>query len=206
MSENTEFNTIVFYDTETTGLPNWKEPSGHESQPHIVQIGAVLCDAKTRTIIKEIDFIVKPDGWEIPQETIDVHGITNEIAAEQGMPEIIAIYELLGICEGAKRVAHNRTFDQRIIRIGLKRFFSEIEQEKWANKDDHECSMLLAKPIMELPPKGRYGFKNPSLPEAYEFFTGKKLEGAHNALVDAKACMEIYFAMQDRNLINQQPE
>ena len=198
MSKNTEFKTAVFYDTETTGLPNWKEPSGHESQPHIVQVGAVLCDLESKKIIQELDLIVKPDGWVIPEETVEIHGISNEVANEKGVAESIAIYELLNICNGARRVAHNRTFDQRVVRIGLKRFFSEAEQEAWANKEDHDCSMLMAKPIMELLPKGRYGFKNPSLAEAFEFFTGKKLEGAHNALVDAKACMEIYFAMQER--------
>jgi DNA polymerase-3 subunit epsilon len=40
-------------------------------------------------------------------------------------------------------------------------------------------------------------FKQATLSEAYEFFTGKKLEGAHDAMVDVRACMEVYFSCID---------
>lgn len=60
--------TILFYDTETTGLPNWKTPSGHYAVPHIVQIGALLVDVETKEVLKELDVIVKPEGWEIPKQ------------------------------------------------------------------------------------------------------------------------------------------
>jgi len=46
---------------------------------------------------------------------------------------------------------------------------------------------------------GRTNFKNPNLGEAYKFFTGKDLEGAHNAMVDVKACIEVYFGILDHN-------
>lgn len=186
-------NLIFSYDTETTGLPDWKSPSGSENQPHIVQLGGVLCDSETKEIVKTLNVIIKPEGWVIPEETIEVHGITNEHALEVGISEKDAIQQLLDMCEGAERVAFNRTFDQRIIRIGLKRYFDEEAQDKWAEKDDHHCSMLMAKPIMRLLPKGRYGYKNPKLADAYKFFTGEELEGAHDALVDAKASLQVYF-------------
>jgi DNA polymerase III subunit epsilon len=194
--------TILFYDTETTGLPNWKTPSGGEDQPHIVQIGALLVDVETKEVLKELDVIVKPEGWEIPEDTIEVHGITNEHALEVGIPEKEAITHLLDMLhsvEGVERVAYNRTFDQRIIRIGLKRFFSEEVQDVWAEKDNHHCAMLMAKKICKIEPKGRYGYKNPKLSEAYKFFTGEELEGAHNALVDTKAAMTVYFACLEYN-------
>jgi DNA polymerase III subunit epsilon len=189
---------IIFYDTETTGLPDWKKPSDSEDQPHIVQLAAILADEDTRKVLGTFDVIVKPQGWEIPQETIDIHGVTNEIAEVFGLPERDVVAWFYEMCQGAKRVAHNRTIDQRMIRIQLKRLnFGEGYLERWAEKDNHECTMILSKPIMKLLPKGRYGFKNPRLEEAYKFFTGKELENAHTAIADAQACMEVYWGIQD---------
>ncbi|MCK4621311.1 MAG: hypothetical protein KAT62_03750 [Desulfuromonadales bacterium] len=46
---------VIFYDTETTGLPDWKNPSGGETQPHIVQIGAILADEDTKRVLGSVD-------------------------------------------------------------------------------------------------------------------------------------------------------
>lgn len=186
---------ILFYDTETTGLPDWKSPSESDSQPHIVQLAAILADSDTREVIDHLNLIVRPDGWVIPDETIAVHGITNEMAAEQGVSEVEALEAFLNLWGGCLRVAHNKTFDQRIIRIATKRYCDEEAIEAWANKDNHECTMSMSKPILKLGTRGRYGYKAPKLSEAYEHFTGSPLEGAHNAMIDAEACMEIYWAM-----------
>jgi DNA polymerase-3 subunit epsilon len=58
-------NIAIFYDTETTGLPLFKEPSEHPDQPHIVQLAGCLVDLDTRKTIASMDVIVKPDGWTI---------------------------------------------------------------------------------------------------------------------------------------------
>ena len=177
---------IFGYDTETTGLPVWSVPSGDEQQPHLVQLAGSLCNAETGEALDKFDVIIKPDGWIIPQETIDIHGITNEYALEFGIPEKEAISMLLEMRGDAERVAYNKTFDQRIIRIGLKRYFSEAEQEKWAIKDDHHCTMRMAKAAMKV--------KSVKLIDAYKHFTGEDMVGAHNAMADTDACMKVYFA------------
>lgn len=189
---------IVSYDTETTGIPDWKVPSDDPSQPHLVQLGAIVVDAETREVIDTLDVIIKPDGWEIPDEVAEIHGITTERALTEGIPETEAVDRLLAMCAGRHRVAYNRTFDQRIIRIALKRYgYGQELMDAWGDKDTHDCSMLLAKPIMQLPPKGRYGYKSPKLSDAYKFFTGEELQNAHTALADAKACIAVYWGAMD---------
>ena len=70
-----------------------------------------------------------------------------------------------------------------------------------------ECTARMATLICRLPPTakmkaaGRNHFKTPNLGEAYKRFTGKTLEGAHSAIVDVKACMDVYFAMRDMHQI-----
>jgi len=189
-------NLVCAYDTETTGLPDWKNPSDSHHQPHLVQLAAILADEDTGKVISTLDLIIQPDGWDIPQEVADIHGITNEIANEVGVNEMMAVALFLQMVGSAKRLAHNRTFDQRIIRIATKRYFPENVQEKWAEKENHDCTMIMAKPIMQMEPKGRYGYKSPKLSEAYQHFMGKELQDAHSAIADARACLDIYFAMK----------
>ena len=181
---------IIIFDTETTGLPNWKEPSGDKVQPHIVQLAALQVDTESRKIIQSMDLIVKPDGWEIPQETIDVHGITNEQALNVGLPEKEVLNMFIQLWDGNKRVAYNTTFDNRIIRIATKRYSDEHVIDNWKG-GDYECAMIASRKIM--------GGKNPKLTDAYKHFTGEDLEDAHSAMADSLACMMVYFAIEDRN-------
>lgn len=198
---DTQPNTVLAFDTETTGLPEWKEPSDSEGQPHLVQLGAILIDLDSREEIDSLDVIIKPEGWEIPAEVSEIHGITTERALECGIPEKEAVARLLNLWmkhgSPCRRVAHNRTFDQRILRIATKRYCDDETVDRWACKDNFDCTMLMSKPVLKLGPKGRYGYKNPKLEEAYEYFTGKKLENAHTAMADARGCMDVYLALLD---------
>lgn len=185
---------LLFFDTETTGVPIWQEPSESEGQPHIVQLAAVLVDAESREIKKELCVTVKPDGWVIPDDVVEIHGITTEKAAEFGIPEPEALDLFLEMYHQASiRIAHNTTFDNRMIRIALKRYQPDlISDEEWKDKTRYFCTLLNCKKIMG----GKSGH---TLAEAYKHFTGKDLVGGHDALVDAKACMEVYFGITERS-------
>ncbi len=183
-------NTIFFYDTETTGLPVWQEPSDSVSQPHLVQLGAVLVNADTKEIISSMDVIIKPEGWTIPSEVAEIHGITTEKALAVGVPEKVALEMFLSMRGDADRVAYNKTFDQRIIRIAAKRYLDDEAQEKWAIKEDHHCSMRMA--------QADIGGKNPKLAVSYKHYTGKDLENAHSAMADTLACMAVYFEIKNK--------
>ncbi|MCG9964587.1 3'-5' exonuclease [Shewanella cutis] len=177
---------ILPFDTETTGLPDWKSPSEADHQPHLVQLAALLVNDKFE-IVKELDVIIKPNGWIIPDEVAAIHGITTERAMDEGIPEQDALAQLLEMAQGALRIAHNKTFDQRIIRIATKRYSDEATQEAWANKDNFECTIRMY--------QKQFGGKNTDLATCYEKLTGKKLENAHSAMADTKACFEVYKAI-----------
>jgi DNA polymerase-3 subunit epsilon len=193
-------NLALFFDTETTGLPLFKEPSEHPAQPHIVQLGALLVDLDTRIVQSTIDLIVQPDGWEIPEEVAALHGITTERALEVGVPEDQALCMFMYLWRRASvRIGHNETFDARIVRIGLMRHASPQEADIW-KAGAAKCTQRIATPIMKLPPTEKMvaarmpGPKSANLREAYEHFIGKPLEDAHSAMADARGCMEVYFA------------
>jgi len=188
---------IVFFDTETTGLPIWNEPSDSEGQPHLTQIGALVVHAETREVLSSIDLTIRPEGWEIPKEVSAINQLTTDYCKAIGVNERLALEVFLDLITDAKTIiAHNSSFDQRIIRIAMKRYdYSDAALIEWADKELHQCTMRDAHPIMGLKRNGKP--KSPSLSEAYEYFMGKPLEGAHTALADARGCMEVYFAMQD---------
>lgn len=194
-------NIALAFDTETTGLPLFKEPSEHPDQPHIVQLAAVLVDLDSRRELACMDVIVKPDGWTIPTEVSAIHGITTEQALDVGIPESTALEMLLAMWAQRTRIAHNEPFDARIVRIACMRHAPAFADSWKAGKA--ECTQQLSTPILNLPPTDKMkaaGFKKPksaNLGEAYEFFTGRKLEGAHSAMTDTRACLDVYLAIKD---------
>lgn len=180
---------LLFYDTETTGLPLYGEPSSDPRQPHIVSIAASLVDAGNRREVARFDAYIRPEGWTIPPETTAIHGITTEQASRIGLPADMVIRTLLALWKLAdKRVAHNESFDARIVRIALKRHMDEATADHW-KAGAAACSMRLARPLC-----GLEGNKTPTLAEAHRLLCGTELANAHNARADVDGCMAVYFA------------
>jgi len=178
---------LIIFDTETTGIPVWKEPSGGENQPHIVELAACRVDPESREVKDKLELIVQPDGWEIPKEVSDIHGITTEMAMENGLPEADVLRFFLEFWDGRKRIAYNTTFDNRIIRIATKRFSDEAGIAMWKG-GEYECAMIGSRRVI--------GGKTPKLSEAYQHFMGKEIEDAHSAMGDVLATIDVYFEMK----------
>lgn len=193
---------ICVFDTETTGFPHWKLPSDDPRQPHLVDVCALLYTPEGE-LVDSFEAMVRPDGWDIPSDVAAIHGITNEIALEHGIPEALAVEGFLGIWRRAGlRVAHNVAFDDRIMRIGLRRF-----ADSWVADDYRQganyCTAVKTKLICQLPPTEamkatnlKNSLKTPTVSEALKFFTGQEMADAHRARPDAEACARVYFALQ----------
>ena len=186
---------FLAFDTETTGLPEWKKPSGDDCQPHLVQIAAKLVQ-EDGTIVDTYNAIIRPDGWDIPKETVDIHGIDQVRAIHEGLPEPEVLRSILDMAAQADyRMAYNHTFDARIVRIATKRYCAGNIQDDW-HAMPFKDPMLIAKPIMRLPPRRKYGYRNPSLSACYEYFCNEPFPEAHTAEGDVDAMLRIYFAMK----------
>lgn len=200
-------DTILIYDTETTGLPKFSLPSDDPSQPHIMQIAAQLCNVDTREVLASMDFLIKPDGWTIPDDVAALTGITTEKAMEFGLPIRTVLPFFLSMWKKATlhRVAHNESFDMRMVRIEIKRDrgYDEGFADVWKAAPAF-CTCTSSTKIVNLPPTpkmiaaNRNTPKQPNLSEAYKYFTGLELVNAHNAATDIMACKEVYFALHPK--------
>lgn len=206
-------NMIIFYDTETNGLPNWSMPSEHPSQPHVTQLAAELCIEETGETIATMDRLIRPDGWEIPIELQELTGITMARAMAEGLPAGEVVHEFIEMWKSSdQRCAHNESFDMRMLRIELMRhpLYSglTIDGEKPVSFADYWkaqpafCTQGSSVKICNIPPTAkmlaarRKGPKSPNLGEAYKHFTGLDLEGAHDAKVDIMACKAVYYGIK----------
>ena len=75
----------LIFDTETTGLPrNYNAPiSDSNNWPRAVQIAWQLHD-QWGTLIEHQDFLITPDGFDIPYDAEKVHGISTLLAENKG--------------------------------------------------------------------------------------------------------------------------
>lgn len=197
----------VFYDTETTGLARGDIPLlHHPAQPHLVQVAALMVDLDTRLVVSTLDVLVRPDGWTIPRQATAIHGITQERALACGVDEGMAAQLLAEMCMRKMRVGHNQDFDSDMVSIALARYEGLYTWTDWSY-NMRFCTMQAAKPVMKLPASPRmiaagHGdeYKPPRLSEAYAYFAGLPMQGAHNAKMDARATMEVFFALRDMGL------
>lgn len=191
----------LFFDTETTGLPDWRSPSDARHQPHVIQVAGLLTD-ENGAELHEWQTIIKPGpGAVMAPEALAAHGISLERAAAEGVPLVDAWRDFTGLVNQAHGIiGHNISFDIRIMRIAGAR----ATGDKWECPIPSKCTMRMATSIVNLPPTAKMvaaGFhkpKSPNLSECVRFFFNEDHAGAHDALADVRASKRVYFAIKER--------
>ena len=163
---------LAFIDLETTGI--------NLGSDRIIEIGMIkiLPDGNRSTKRK----LLNPE-MVIPQASIDIHGITNEMVKD---------------APSFKQAAHD-----------IKQFLDNCDLSGY-NSNRFDIPMLVEEFLradVEFDMKGRklvdvqkvfHMMEQRTLTAAYKFYCQKNLEGAHGAEADARATMEILEAQVER--------
>ena len=194
-------NDVLLLDTDTTGIPDRsaKWDTDFAEYPHVVQIAWLHgCKAENH--------IIRPDGWEIPEDTLAVHSITTEYAMEHGEPFAAVVDMLIQDCHEAGLICgHNIHFDTGIIKANILR---ELGREYY-DANDVENALYKGKRIDTMRPTMKWvdarmangRLKFPNLGELYDHcFPGETFD-AHNALEDCKAVARCLPVIVDAGLV-----
>lgn len=184
----------LIFDTETTGLPKrWNAPlTDSENWPRCIQIAWQIHDAKGAVISHE-DYLIQPDGFTIPFDSEQVHGISTALAEDQG----ISLEEVLEKFHTALDqvnyvVGHNVSFDRNI--MGAEYLRSGLTDVLEGKAVIDTCTEETAT-LCQLP-GGRGGkFKLPTLSELYHFLFQESFEEAHNATADVEATSRAFLEL-----------
>ena len=186
---------IFVFDTETTGLLDFKKPADDPAQPRLASLAIIKADLvyDTWQIVSETRTLVRPDGWVMPPDVAEkVHGLTQEVLERDGGPvgDALNLFEE-AVNEGRVAVAHNAQYDAKLLRGENRRAGRDDLFERTPNI----CTMRAATAVCRIPsPRGR-GFKFPKLAEAYRHLLGKDMAMAHDSLADARAAFEVFCAL-----------
>lgn len=187
---------FLVFDTETTGLPLWKEPSDHPDQPHIVDIACTLFD-RTGLEVDSFDALINP-GVSIPEDVSAIHGITTEMVEAEGIDPATAFRFFDGLIRRADVVVgHNVSFDLRMVRI----LGARVTGEKWESPVADFCTMRRTTGICKIPKaNARFDtdWKWPTLSEATQFFFNEDHSNAHRARPDCDAAARIFFHLKEQ--------
>lgn len=194
-------NDVLFLDTETTGIPerSWKWDEDYAQYPHVVQL-AWMHGCKVES------HVIRPDGWEIPEEATNVHGITTDFALACGEPFAAVVDRFIQDCHDAGLICgHNIHFDTAIIKANILR---ELGREYY-DANDVESALYKGKRIDTMRPTMKWvdartqngRLKFPTLSELYAHCFDGDTFPAHDALADVKAVARCLPVILDVGLL-----
>jgi DNA polymerase-3 subunit alpha len=184
----------LIFDTETTGLPrDFKAPiTDTDNWPRCVQIAWQLHDDLGR-LVEQKDFIIQPDGYDIPFQSEQIHGISTKLAQTVGVDAKEVWAQFADVLERSKFVVgQNIMFDVNVMGCELYRYDVASKLTELPILDT--CTETTAQ--MCQIPGGRGGkFKLPTLTELHEHLFGVPFAEAHNATADVEATTRCFLEL-----------
>lgn len=204
--------TIIVFDTETTGLPKSKIINNETLHlwPHIVQFSYVMYNIGQMKLEKVKDVVVNiPSHIIMSDETINLHKISNEeahnssITIEEILREFIEDIHCNNI---TAIVGHNISFDINMLKIELLRLINnnDIINKSILKKIFYDlnytnklfCTMKKSVELCQIPAWKKDGtpyYKFPKLIELYKKLFNEEPENLHNSLNDVLVTLRCYY-------------
>ena len=187
---------ILFFDTETTGLPKdrkYPAEKHKDNWPDIVSISWMLFEDEQ--MISTRSYIVKPDGWNIPIEATNIHGITEKSASTNGQQLSLVIADFIAAVRQSEYiVAHNIHFDLNVVNNACFWRLNRTLQVDWK---ECICTAEYGKDVTKIYAKNARGgsyFRYPKLSELYEHVLRRRpMLSLHNSLNDTMLLCEVFF-------------
>jgi len=185
---------FLIFDTETTGLPKrWDAPfTDTDNWPRCIQIAWQLHDDIGK-LIEHQDYLIQPDGFNIPYDAEQIHGISTALAEQRGIP-IAEVLEKFNAAMAKTKfvVGQNLSFDLNIMGAEFHRLQVENPLQTLPVLDTcTENTAGLCKIT-----GGRGGkFKLPTLTELHQYLFGEPFGEAHNATADVEATTRCFLEL-----------
>ncbi|RAV98381.1 DNA polymerase III subunit alpha [Pseudochryseolinea flava] len=184
----------LIFDTETTGVPHNKSApiTDLDNWPRLVQIAWQLHDAGGK-LISHHNYIVKPEGFDIPYKAEQIHGISTKRALEEGNDLMTVLgYFIQDLSRTSQLVGHNIEFDINI--IGAEFIRKSLAPEQFLNLAKVDTG-LASTEFCQL--TGGIGgrLKMPRLIELHEKLFNKGFGDAHDASYDVAATARCFFGL-----------
>lgn len=213
---------ILVFDTETTGLPKTKviSPDTLKEWPHIVQFSYIIFDTSINALIHTQNYIIKlGENVVIPEESMKIHGITNEASRCRGIPLITVLKEFFASLKQCQQVVgHNISFDINMLRVELLRtiHFSSITRKELYdlktnlyflnNFKNVKCTMKRSVQlcnIQAIDKEGQPYLKYPKLIELHEKLFNSVPNHLHNSFNDILVTLRCFIKMEwNKDLID----
>lgn len=189
----------LIFDTETTGLPKrWDAPiTDTDNWPRCIQIAWQLHD-EMGNLLEHQNYMVRPDGFNIPYDAERIHGISTELAMQEGLPlgEVLEKFNI-ALSKSKFIVGQNVGFDINI--MGCEFHRHSVGTDLSAMKVLDTCTEVTAE-LLQLP-GGRGGkFKLPTLTELHQYLFGEPFAEAHNATADVEATTRCFLELLKREI------
>lgn len=191
---------ILFFDTETTGLPsNYNAPVTHvQNWPRMVQL-AYSEYYEDGSLLAKHNYIIKPEGYVIPADATRIHRITTQQALTEGhdLLDILTLFQQATI-ESSIVIGHNVEFDKAI--VGAEYVRKKIDPKVLLTKRSF-CTMKDKNVVNFCKIPGKYGFKWPTLEELHFRLFKEQIVDAHDASIDIESTAKCFWELLKRQVV-----